>query len=63
MTDTPQHIYDLQLKTWLAKTPGERLLQFMKDNDDMRKALKEVKEKLNFPDTVTNFAPAKPESQ
>lgn len=58
MTDTPQHIYDLQLKTWLSKTPAERLLQFLQDNDDMRSALKEAKEKLNLPDTVTNFPPA-----
>jgi len=58
MTDTPQHIYDLQLKTWLSKTPGERLMQFLKDNDDMRKALKETKEKLHLPDTVTNFPPS-----
>lgn len=57
MTDTPQYIYDLQLKIWLSKTPGERLLQFLKDNDDMRKALKEAKEKLNLPDTVTNVPP------
>ena len=45
MTDTPQHIYDLQLKIWLSKTPEERLIKFLKDNDDMRRALKEVKEK------------------
>ena len=57
MTDTPQHIYDLQLKIWLSKTPAERLMQFMKDNDDMRKALKDAKEKLGLPDTVTNFPP------
>ena len=57
MTDTPQHIYDLQLKIWLSKTPGERLMQFLKDNDDMRIALKQAKEKLNLPDTVTNFPP------
>ncbi len=57
MTDTPQHIYDLQLKIWLSKTPEERLMQFLKDNDDMRKALKEAKEKLNLPDTITNFPP------
>ena len=57
MTDTPKHIYDLQLKIWLSKTPGERLMQFLKDNDDMRKALKETKEKLNLPDMVTNFPP------
>jgi hypothetical protein len=57
MTDTPQHIRDLQLKIWLSKTPEERLMQFLKDNDDMRMALKEVKEKLHLPDTVTNFPP------
>ena len=57
MTDTPQHIYDLQLKIWLSKTPEERLIKFLKDNDDMRRALKEVKEKLHLPDTITNFAP------
>ena len=57
MTDTPQHIYDLQLKAWLSKTPGERLMQFLKDNDDMRIALKQAKEKLRLPDTVTNFPP------
>jgi hypothetical protein len=57
MTDTPQHIYDLQLKIWLSKTPEERLMQFLKDNDDLRIALKEAKEKLNLPDTVTNFPP------
>ncbi|MES1220897.1 MAG: hypothetical protein ABUT20_35680 [Bacteroidota bacterium] len=55
MTDTPQHIRDLQLKIWLSKTPAERLMQFLKDNDDMRMALKKAKEKLNLPDTVTNF--------
>jgi len=60
MTDTPQHIYDLQMKIWLSKTPGERLMQFLKDNDDMRKALKNAKEKLHLPDTVTNFPSAAP---
>ena len=54
MTDTPSYIYDQQLEIWLSKTPGERLMQFMKDNEDMRKALKEAKEKLGLPDTVTN---------
>jgi hypothetical protein len=33
MTDTPQHIKDLQLKIWLAKTPAERLRQFLTDNE------------------------------
>jgi hypothetical protein len=43
MTDTPKHIKDLQLKLWLAKTPGERLYQFIVDNDAMYKALREFK--------------------
>lgn len=32
MDDTPQHIKELQLKIWLAKSPAERLKQFMEDN-------------------------------
>jgi hypothetical protein len=43
MTDTPQHIKDLQLKLWLSKTPGERLYQFILDNDAMYKALRKFK--------------------
>ena len=35
MDDTPQHIKDLQLEIWLAKSPGERLYQFLVDNDKM----------------------------
>ena len=35
MSDTPKHIKELQLQLWLAKTPGERLLQFLTDNDIM----------------------------
>ena len=46
MTDTPKHIKDLQLKTWLSKTPGERLGQFLTDNDIMYKALLKAKEQL-----------------
>jgi hypothetical protein len=46
MTDTPKHIHELQLKIWLPKSPGERLLQFLKDNDDMLKAINEAKKKL-----------------
>jgi hypothetical protein len=48
MTDAPQHVHELQLKLWLSKTPGERLLRFLKDNDDMLKALIETKKKLNI---------------
>lgn len=43
MTDTPQHIKDLQLKIWMDKTPEERLFQFLTDNDIMFKALREYK--------------------
>ena len=43
MTDTPQHIYDLQLKLWLAKSPAERLNQLMMDNDALFKFWKEAK--------------------
>jgi hypothetical protein len=43
MTDTPQHIKDLQLKIWLSKTPGERLYQFLIDNDKMYQGLLALK--------------------
>lgn len=33
MTDTPEHVKKLQLETWLAKPPGERLRRFLIDND------------------------------
>lgn len=55
MTDTPKHIEALQWKLWLSKTPEERLLQFLINNDAMWNALKEAKQKLNLPDTVSNF--------
>ena len=35
MNDTPQHIKDLQLKIWLAKSPGERLRQYLLDNESL----------------------------
>ena len=46
MTDTPKHIVELQLKIWLSKTPGERLRQFLTDNDAMYKALLKAKEQM-----------------
>ena len=49
MTDTPEHIKDLQLKLWLSKSPGERLYQFLVDNDIMMKGLIDTKKKLNIP--------------
>jgi hypothetical protein len=39
MNDTPNHIKELQLKIWLSKTPGERLYQFLDDNDKMYQAI------------------------
>jgi hypothetical protein len=39
MNDTPDHIKELQLKIWLSKTPGERLYQFLVDNDKMYQAI------------------------
>lgn len=33
MTDTPDHIKKIQLKIWLAKSPAERLKQFLLDNE------------------------------
>jgi hypothetical protein len=49
MTDTPQHFEDLQLKRRLSKTPEERLLQFLKDNDAMWKAIIHAKKELGIP--------------
>ena len=49
MTDTPQHVKDLQLQLWLSKTPGERLYQMLVDNDVMYQALREYKIKNNLP--------------
>jgi hypothetical protein len=46
MTDTPKHIQELQLKIWLSKTPGERLFQFLTDNDAIYKAILKTKEAI-----------------
>jgi hypothetical protein len=43
MTDTPKHVQDIQLKLWLAKSPGERLFQFLTDNDALYKAILKTK--------------------
>jgi hypothetical protein len=48
MTDTPSHIKDLQLKLWLSKTPGERLFQFLIDNDTMLQGLKNFKKQKKY---------------
>jgi len=49
MTDTPQHIRELQLKLWMSKTPEERLYQFIIDNDAMYQALRDFKIKNGLP--------------
>lgn len=49
MTDTPEHIRKLQLDLWLKKSPGERLYQFLVDNDAMYQALRQYKMRYNLP--------------
>ena len=49
MTDTPQHIKELQLKLWMSKTQEERLYRFLIDNDTMYQALRDFKIKNNLP--------------
>ena len=44
MNDTPAHIKALQLKLWLSKSPEERLLQFIRENDAWWQALKDAKQ-------------------
>ena len=35
MQDTPDHVKKIQLEIWMAKSPAERLLQAIKDNEDL----------------------------
>ena len=49
MTDTPQHVKDIQLKLWLSKSPGERLFQTIRDIEAMRKILRDAKTSLGVP--------------
>lgn len=48
MTDTPAHIEELQLKLWLSKSPGERLLQALKNNEGVYLMFKDAREKLQI---------------
>ena len=48
MTDTPEYIKELQLKLWLSKSPEERLLQFVRENDAWWEAIKEAKKNLQL---------------
>jgi hypothetical protein len=43
MKDTPDHIKELQLKIWLSKPPGERLNQFLIDNEALLNFLEKAK--------------------
>jgi len=47
MTDTPQHIKDLQLKIWLSKSPSERLQQFLLDNEALYKFWQMISKNLS----------------
>lgn len=46
MIDTPKHVQEIQLELWLAKSPGDRLLQFLTDNDALYKAILKAKEDI-----------------
>ncbi len=46
MTDTPDHIKKIQLQNWLSKSPMERLMQFLKDNDDQFKFWNQLEGRL-----------------
>ncbi|NLR64339.1 hypothetical protein HGH92_08480 [Chitinophaga varians] len=47
MTDTPDHIKQLQLKIWLSKPPMERLKQMMEDNTALNAFWTAAKEQQN----------------
>ena len=49
MTDTPQHVKELQLQLWLKKTQGERLYQTIIDIEAMREVLRDAKIKMGLP--------------
>jgi hypothetical protein len=53
MQDTPQHIKDLQLKNWLSKPPGERLLIAIKTNEELFMFFKKIKEQNNLDQKIT----------
>lgn len=46
MTDTPKPILDLQTQRWLAKSPGERLFQALKNNEEMFLLFKDGREQM-----------------
>jgi len=54
LKDTPEHIKELQLKLWLSKSPEERLLQFIRENEAWWNALKEAKANYKSSDKKTS---------
>jgi len=46
MNDTPKHIKKLHLQIWLSKPPGERLRQFLIDNDQLFSFWKDASNQL-----------------
>jgi hypothetical protein len=54
MNDTPKHIKELQLKIWMSKTPGERLYQFLKDNEIMFRIWKRAKDERESSSQLKN---------
>jgi hypothetical protein len=46
MTDTSPNIKELQLKIWLAKSPMERLRQFLIDNEALYQFWNDSKKKI-----------------
>ena len=53
MTDTPESVRKKQLEIWLSRPPGERLRQFLVDNDAFFEAinkLKKEREQEHHPD-------------
>ncbi|HWR33638.1 MAG TPA: hypothetical protein VN451_08935 [Chitinophagaceae bacterium] len=49
MTDTPKYIIDMHLKLWLEKPIEERLYQTIKDIEQMREVLREIKRNMGLP--------------
>jgi hypothetical protein len=46
MQDTPEHIKQIQLDIWLAKSPSERLERFILDNDNLFKLWEQAKKQI-----------------
>ncbi len=46
MTDTPKHVQEIQLTLWLSKSPGERLVQFLTDNDALYNGILDAKKSI-----------------